>query len=141
MHPTDLISDFGPECLTHYARFPIQFWLALDGDRPVGSATIVWDTPAIHRLDGRKDLAVLWDLRVHPDYRGRGLGRSLFEQAARFAREMGLAQLKIETQNNNVAANRFYQAMGCRLGVFHRFAYAGIAGVEDEVMLLWYLAL
>jgi ribosomal protein S18 acetylase RimI-like enzyme len=122
--------------LAHFA-----FWLAQDGERAVGGAAVVWDTPAIHMLDGRKDLAVLWDLRVHPDYRGQGIGRALFLHAADFARGLGLVQMKIETQNNNVGANRFYHAMGARLGGIQRFAYAATPEVSDEVMMLWYLDL
>ena len=52
-----------------------------------------------------------------------------------------MTQLKAETQNVNVAACRFYAAMGCRLGAIHRFAYAGQPHVAGEVMLLWYLDL
>lgn len=118
-----------------------RFWLALDDAVPVGGAVLVWDTSSIHMLDGRSDLAVLWDLRVHPAYRGRGIGRALFNQAADFARVLGLVQMKIETQNNNVLANRFYHAMGARLGGIRRFAYAATPELAGEVMLLWYLSL
>lgn len=118
-----------------------QFWLAVEEQQAVGGAALVWDSPAIHMLDGRRDLAVLWDLRVLPEARGRGVGRALFNQAADFARSLGLGQMKIETQNNNVRANRFYHAMGARLGGIQRFAYAGTPEVADETMLLWYLDL
>jgi ribosomal protein S18 acetylase RimI-like enzyme len=118
-----------------------QIWLALVGGTPVGGAALVWDTPSVHMLDDRRDLAVLWDIRVHPAYRGQGVGRALFSTAVDFARDLGLRQMKIETQNNNVAANRFYHAMGARLGGIRRFAYAASPEVADEVMLLWYLEL
>lgn len=118
-----------------------RFWLAVDGERPVGAAALVWDTPSIHMLDGRRDLAVLWDLRVHPVYRGRGVGRDLFREAEAFARASGLAQMKIETQNINPRANTFYHAMGCTLGAIHRFAYAAAPAYREETMLLWYLDL
>jgi GNAT superfamily N-acetyltransferase len=32
-------------------------------------------------LEGRDDLAVLWALRVHPDYRSEGVGHQLFKAA------------------------------------------------------------
>jgi hypothetical protein len=44
-------------------------------------------------------------------------------------------QLKVETQNINVPACRFYARQGCVLGVIDRFAYPTL---PDEVQLLWY---
>ena len=32
-------------------------------------------------LEGREDLACLWDLRVAPEYRGKGVGQKLFASA------------------------------------------------------------
>jgi hypothetical protein len=49
--------------------------------------------------------------------------------------------MKIETQNINVPACRFYQRMGAQLGEIHRFGYAEVPSVAHEVMLNWYLEL
>lgn len=87
---------------------------------------------------GRDDLAVLWDIRVQPDFRSRGLGRRLFRRAVDLARERGCRQLMAETQNVNVPACYFYAAQGCQLGAIHRHAYARHPNVAHEVMLLWY---
>jgi len=96
------------------------------------------DTPGVHMLENRRDLAVLWDLRVAPARRGAGVGTALFRAAAAHASAHGCRQLKIETQNINVAACRFYARRGCTLGAIHRFAYPGL---PDEVQLLWYRTL
>ena len=32
-------------------------------------------------LEGIDDLAVVWDIRVHPDYRHQGIGTNLFQEA------------------------------------------------------------
>lgn len=109
--------------------------------RCVGAAAVAFETAEINMLEGRDDLAVLWDIRVHPDLRGRGLGRRLFRRAADWARERGCRQLKVETQNINLPACRFYVAQGCRLGAIHRYGYAGQPHVAHETMLLWYLDL
>ena len=125
-------------------RFDVSKWgifLAFDGARPVGGATVAFDTPGVHMLEDRKDLAVLWDIRVHPDERGRGIGSELFKHAADWARQRGCKQLKVETQNVNVPACRFYASQGCELGAIHRYGYAGCAHVAHEGMLLWYLDL
>ena len=92
-------------------------------------------------LEGRDDLACLWDLRVHPEWRGQGLGTKLFRTAALDARESGCMWLKVETQNNNVGANRFYHGQGCHLGQVHLHAYDHEPGRSGEVMLVWYLDL
>jgi len=118
-----------------------RFFLATAGERPLGGAALAMDTPGLNMLDNRRDLAVLWDIRVHPDARGRGIGSRLFQHAADRARQLGYKQLKVETQNVNAAACRFYAAQGCTLGAIHRYAYAAFPNVAHEAMLLWYLEL
>jgi len=125
-------------------EFDISRWglfLAYGGDRPAGAATVAVDTEGIYMLEGRKDLAVLWDIRVQPGARGQGVGTALLDHAAAWARQRGCSQLKVETQNVNVSACRFYLARGCHLGAIHRYGYRGCPEVADEVMLLWYLNL
>jgi GNAT superfamily N-acetyltransferase len=120
-------------------RFDVTNWgffLAMDGERPAGAAAVAFDTNGVIMLEARRDLAVLWDLRSHPAY--RGVGASLFRYAAEWSRKRGCRQMKIETQNVNVPACRFYQRMGCQLGEIHRFGYAAIPAVAHEVMLNWY---
>ena len=55
--------------------------------------------------------------------------------AEAWASREGARWLKIETQNVNVPACRFYARQGCSLGAAHRFAYPAF---PDEVQLLWY---
>ncbi len=134
--------DAGP---LHWPRYfdvsRWRFFLATEAGRPLGGATLAIDTPGVTMLEGRRDLAVLWDIRVHPDARGRGLGARLFRRAVDQARQLGYKQFKIETQNVNAAACRFYAAQGCALGAIHRYAYAAFPAVAHEAMLLWYLDL
>ncbi len=119
-------------------RFDVSRWrmfeARIDG-RLVGGAVVAVDTPGVHMLEERGDLAVLWDIRVLPEARGHGVGAALFRAAEAWAREHGSRQLKIETQNINAGACRFYAAMGCELGAIHRHAYPDL---PDEVQLLWY---
>ena len=117
------------------------FFLAIEAERKVGGATVAFDAPGVDMLEGRKDLAVLWDIRVHPENRRQGIGSQLFRHTVEWAWKRGCRQLKIETQNVNVRACRFYASQGCVLGAIHRYGYAGHPDVTDEVMLLWYLKL
>jgi GNAT superfamily N-acetyltransferase len=124
-------------------RFDISHWgffLAFDGTDSVGAATVAFRSPGVSMLDGRTDLAVLWDLRVHPDRRRDGVGGRLLERVVGWARQHNCKQLQIETQNNNVPACRFYASHGCHLGAIVRYAYQE-PQVAHEAMLLWYLDL
>jgi GNAT superfamily N-acetyltransferase len=116
-------------------------FLAMQGGSPVGGATLVHGARGLHILAGRKDLAALWDIRVLPERRRDGIGSILFGRVADWARAEGLKALKIETQNINVPACRFYVKQGCRLGEINRHAYSADPSVAHEVMLVWYLDL
>ena len=127
------------ESPAHWAeRFDVSNWefLAAHSEgRRVGGAALALDTASIDMLEGRGDLAVLWDIRVAPEARGQGVGSSLFRAAEARAAARGYRQLKIETQNINLAACRFYARQGCELRAINRFAYPQF---PDEVQLLWY---
>lgn len=119
-------------------RFDLSRWGLLGARRDgrlIGGAAVAWDTPEATMLEGRGDLAVLWDLRVAPEARGRGVGAALFRAAEAWAAARGCRRLKIETQNVNLPACRFYARQGCVLGGIHRFAYPEL---PHEVQLLWY---
>jgi len=130
----------GDESAEWASRFDLSNWGFLQAfvrDRAVGGAAVAFRTSTVDMLEERDDLAVLWDLRVHPDYRGKGVGKHLFQAAVAWARSRGARQLKIETQNVNVPACKFYKGMGCRLGKIGTYP----PPYENEVMLLWLLDL
>ena len=134
----DYDTDPGQHPTAWPARFDLAHWGILsawvEGTR-AGGAAVAWDTPGLDMLEGRPDLAVLWDLRVAPAWRGQGIGAALFRAAEAWARARGSRWLEIETQNVNVAACRFYARQECALGALHRFAYPTL---PDEAQLLWY---
>lgn len=49
--------------------------------------------------------------------------------------DRGCFELKIETQNTNVAACKFYERQGCELRNINRAAYPDL---PNEVQMLWY---
>ncbi len=126
-HPSDWVG-----------RFEVASWGLLfarvEGWR-VGGMVLAFDTTDVVMLEGRRDLAVIWDVRVAPESRRDGVGSALFAAAERWAKARGCRWLKVETQNINVPACRFYSRQGCTLGAIHRFAYPDLPG---EVQLLWY---
>ena len=106
---------------------------ALPGVQPVGGAVIAWNTPNVDMLGGRTDLSILWDIRVHPVFRNQGLGRALFEHAKKWSKDRGCIEMRVETQDTNVAACRFYRQMGCRVHTIKERAYEGL----DEAKIIW----
>jgi GNAT superfamily N-acetyltransferase len=129
----------GRESPLHWAeRFDISNWgffAAFSAGKRVGGAAIARDTPSLDLLEGRSDLAVLWDIRVAPAARRTGVGSVLFGAAAAWASSRGCRELKVETQNINPAACRFYARMGCELRTVRRAAYPEF---PDEIQLLWW---
>lgn len=136
------IKDLGvyERAVDYEKQFDIRHWavfMAFDGDLPVAGMTLAARTPGVDMLEGRDDLCVLWDLRVEEDYRGRGLGRALFQRAEAWAREQGLREIKIECQNNNVTACRFYRRQGAVLTAMNTRAYEEDEAIKNEIQLIW----
>jgi GNAT superfamily N-acetyltransferase len=123
------------------SRWEVSRWAlitAVDGAALVGGAVLACDAAGVDMLEGRSDVGVLWDIRVAPAARRRGLGSRLFRAVERAARTRGCVELKVETQNINVPACRLYLKNGCVLRSVNRAAYAEF---PEEVQLLWYKAL
>ena len=138
-----LADDDGDSVVGWATAWDVTHWgifLAVDDGGPVGGVTVAVGVDQ-HVPTNGADEGVLWDIRVRPDRRREGVGSRLFDHAAEWARSQGLARLRIETQNVNVPACRFYASRGCELGVIHRYGYGRHPQVGHEAMLLWYLAL
>lgn len=138
---TPWIKDYDAIVGNHPSDWPRQFdlsnWGLLSariGERWIGAAVLAWKTAGVRMLEGRDDLALLWDIRVGPDSRRLGVGSRLFSAALAWSRARGCRELKIETQNVNVGACRFYAKQGCRLHAIDRRAYPDL---PDEVQLIW----
>jgi ribosomal protein S18 acetylase RimI-like enzyme len=106
-----------------------------ENDHRIGGACIAYDTKGVNFLEDRKDISALWDIRLNPEFRNQGIGSKLFRKAVEWSRNKGCNQMKIETQNINVPACRFYAKQGCRLGEINFHAYQEL---PEETMLVWY---
>ncbi|MBM3763389.1 MAG: GNAT family N-acetyltransferase [Acidobacteria bacterium] len=119
-------------------RFNMASWglfsARLNG-KLVGGAIVAHNTLDVDMLEGRTDLAILWDLRVAPEYRGQGIGSALWKVAETWSIRKACRQLKVETQNINVGACTFYARQGCYLGESNPHAYPDF---PEETQLLWY---
>jgi GNAT superfamily N-acetyltransferase len=138
--PVPYVKDYDAisETPTQWAdRFDVSKWgffSAFSGLQCVGRAAVARETSSLEMLEGRSDLALLWDIRVAPEARRHGVGSVLFDTAVKWALSKGCLQLMVETQNVNVAACRFYAQRGCTLQSVRRDAYPDF---PDEIQLLW----
>ena len=107
---------------------------AFAGEAYVGGVAVVIDTTQVYGSLSDEAESVVWDIRVRPDVRHRGVGRRLLAFAERLAWSAGKRRLAVETQNNNVAACRLYAAAGFQLRSVDRFAYPHL---PNEVQLVW----
>jgi len=119
-------------------RFDLSKWTFfaayLDGAR-VGGAAVAMRAAEIELLEGRNDLALLWDIRVALSARRHGVGSALMEAVESWASSDGARQIKVETQNINIPACRFYYRLGFRLRLINPHAYPSI---PHETQMLWY---
>jgi GNAT superfamily N-acetyltransferase len=122
-------------------RFDTKSWRFIQATiagRRVGVAAVVARSPQINLLESRDDLALLWDIRVAPEFRGIGVGVALWNAAVAWALGEGLRELRVETQQINAAACRFYQRRGATL---HQARFGSYSPHPDEVQLIFSLTL
>ncbi len=116
------------------------FFMAFDGEKPVGGLTLACRTEGVNMLENRSDLCVLWDLRVAEAYRRNGVGSALFSSALDWAEKHGFSEMKIESQNNNAAAYAFYLKYGAILTEIRRGVYCD-EETKNELQFIWRLPL
>jgi len=91
--------------------------------------------------EGWNRSAWIEDLAVDVRCRRAGVGRALMDRAVAWAIERGRSGIRLETQNNNVPACKFYEAYRFHLGGFDRDLYRGLDEETTEIALFWYLPL
>ena len=82
-----------------------RLWIAETDSEIVGSIGIVRDSDSTAQLR--------WFL-VHPDHRGRGLGRELLNRALQFSRDRGFKSVFLWTVSDLKTAAHLYQQTGFR---------------------------
>ena len=89
---------------------------------PSGPPGLVWveDKRVVGNLSLRRAAGsssqgyLIGNVVVHPDYRGRGIGRALLEAAIETVRRRKGRWIGLEVNTNNVAACRLYEQLGFR---------------------------
>ncbi|WP_299204502.1 GNAT family N-acetyltransferase [uncultured Amphritea sp.] len=79
-----------------------------NGDHIVGMVSLLYSVSTA--LGGR--VCMLEDMVIAPDQRGSNRGTELLEGAITYAREQGVMRITLLTDQDNEAAQRFYQRQG-----------------------------
>jgi len=75
------------------------------------AATVEQEIP-IYRT---KEFGFIHDIWVEPEYRQQGIARQLVEITIERCRQMGVAQIRLDTAAINKAARKFFKSCGFRL--------------------------
>ena len=76
---------------------------------------------------------------VDRKFRRMGIGRALISHGLQWAKDKKLPGIMLETQDNNVAACRFYESCGFILRGFDTGLYGASDQCREEIALFWYL--
>ena len=117
-------------------RFDLARWglfVARQNGEICGGAAVAPPGDVMRGVSLPPGTAVLWDIRVAPQHRGRGVGAALFRAARAWDRAHGYAGLVAETQDVNVGAVRFYLKMGCTVIACDPGAYESL---PDEARII-----
>ena len=89
-----------------WANVPFAGYVWQEGDRLVGNISLI-----PYYVKGRRFFLIA-NVAVHPDYRRRGIARSLTEKAVEFARQKNTPSVWLHVREENQAAVTLYQSMG-----------------------------
>lgn len=73
-------------------------------------------------LSGQKELYI-YDIAVHPDYRGRGIGRALMHTLQKAALDAGVRTLFVDAHAEDQGAIAFYRSLGGQEAAVHHFVF------------------
>jgi GNAT superfamily N-acetyltransferase len=79
----DAIGDSPTQWAERFDLSDWGFFSAISAAQCVGRAAVARDTSTLEMLEGRRDLALLWDIRVAPLARGRGVGSARANSSSR----------------------------------------------------------
>ena len=67
---------------------------------------------ATYSLDEERGIAEIGNNAVHPDYQGKGIGKSIQREVRRRMEEEGYRKFTVSTLSNDLAAQRIYEKLG-----------------------------
>lgn len=81
-------------------------------------------------------IARLYSIAIHPDYRGRSLGRALMKDSEKIARSAGADRMRLEVRARNRRAIALYEEQGYRrFGRIEDYYEDGAAAYRYEKLI------
>ena len=108
-----------------------RIWIAERKDRIIGSIAIV--------RRPKQDAQLRWFF-VHPDYRGRGIGRKLLREALRFSKQRKYKNVFLWTTSDLDTARTLYLEAGFRKTLEKRHVSWGKTIIEERYNLVLKMA-
>jgi streptothricin acetyltransferase len=126
-HSSGFADDFNDSDMERYRAFIDQgcSLAAYSGGQMIALALC-------QSLQWNRSLQV-WEFHVKKEFQHQGVGRALMDRVFAKAREQGARVVFLETQNTNVPAIRFYQAMGFSLDALDLSFYTNHDAEDGEV--------
>jgi GNAT superfamily N-acetyltransferase len=85
-----------------------HFLVAAMEETPVGFINFTVRQTVLHRSPS----ALIDELVVAEEYRGKGVGRELVQAAIEKCRQLGCCEVEVSTEKTNVEARKFYEQCG-----------------------------
>ena len=120
-HPTEA-------SIADYVRQEAMFALEDGQDIVAASAVTPYQTPDYHDVSWQKNLgdrevAVVHLLAVHPRFQNRGYAKKFIREIIRYAGDLGLKTVRLDTLACNIPAQRLYESLGfAKCGTCHWYA-------------------
>lgn len=96
------------------------------------NAKIIGNVSLVYQTYAGKKMAMLANIATHPDYRRRGIGRSLTEKAMVAARQKGARDLWLQVRDDNPTAIKIYSDLGFSERARRTTYYSGPGGSQPE---------
>lgn len=93
------------------SRDPNSILLALESDKVVGTVSLM--------EDGR--MAFIFRLAVDPEYRNKGIGKALMEEAEKELFKRGYPEINILVEEENMGLQEYYERQGYEEGTAYRW--------------------
>jgi len=85
-----------------------HFLVAARGETPVGFINFTVRQTILHRSPS----ALIDELIVAEEYRGKGVGKQLVQAAIEKCRQLGCCEVEVSTEKTNLKAREFYKKCG-----------------------------
>ena len=76
-----------------------------ENNRILGGLTLY----TLHHYYGNKPIAYIYDVGIHPEYQGKGIGKALMSTVANFCRANGYEEAYVEAEADDLNAVNFYR--------------------------------